>query len=287
MVDDLSVKSESRPPARPKDSEMTPLQLSPSGISTFQQCRRRYKFQYIDKLGDKYGRPKPYFTMANHVHDTVRDFLRVRPVQLRTLTTIEQILQKNWARYHVGFRNAADEQRWRERALAQLRAFVAQHDITVHPIMMEEFLRAEVAPGLVLCGRLDRVDKEHDGSLHIIDYKTGNMPDEMDWMQLELHALILSRRFSLPINKVSYLYLNTSSLQTSLMSSERLAQAQWDFLVAAKAITREKKFTPTPTIWCRNCDFLPICPKKAEIPHSSSIDGQLELWDELNESDNF
>ncbi|MBI4296751.1 MAG: PD-(D/E)XK nuclease family protein [Chloroflexi bacterium] len=284
MGDDLSVKSKSRHAARPKAGEMTPLQLSPSGISTFRQCRQRYKFQYIDKLGDKYGRPRPYFTMANHIHDTVNDFLRLKPLQLRTVTTIEQILQKNWQRYHVGFRNEADEKRWHEKALAQLRAFVTKHDVNVHPVMMEEFLRAEIAPGLVLCGRLDRVDKERDGSLHIIDYKTGNMPHEVDWMQLEFHALILSRRLSLPIGKVSYLYLGTSSLETSSMSRDRLVQAQWDFLVAAKAITGEKKFAPSPSVWCRNCDFLPICPKKAEILPSPA-DGQLELWDEPDESD--
>jgi hypothetical protein len=70
---------------------LTPLHLSPSSIAVFKQCRQRYKFLHIDKLGDQYGKPKPYFTMANHVHTTLKDFLSLQPVGLRTAAELAAV----------------------------------------------------------------------------------------------------------------------------------------------------------------------------------------------------
>src|SRR4030042_4425231 len=54
---------------------VSPLRLSPNSVSTFRRCRQQYKFQYVDKLGDQFFRAKPFFTMGNHVHATLRDLL--------------------------------------------------------------------------------------------------------------------------------------------------------------------------------------------------------------------
>ncbi len=261
---------------------MVSLKLSPSSILVFRQCRQRYKFLYIDKLGDQYGRPRPYFTMANHVHATVKDFLSLQPVQLRTTKAIEELLQRNWRRYRVGFRGHQDEMRWAQKALAQVRAFASNHDVSVQPLMMEKFMEVEISPGLVLRGRMDRIDRESDGTLHIIDYKTGAMPQEPDWAQLELHALIMSKRLSWPVSKVSYLYLGPSVMQSTRMSVEELRRVHWDVLTIARTVHREKKFRPIPGPGCGNCDFISICPKKGEAEPLAAAWGQLELWDDLS-----
>lgn len=271
------------PVYRQKRPEVALLRFSPSGILVFRQCRQRYKFLYIDKLGDKYGRPRPYFTMANHVHATLKDFLSLQPVQLRTAAIIEKLLQRNWRRYHVGFRDNQDEMRWQQKALAQLKAFVANHNVSVQPLMMEEAMKAEITPGLILRGRVDRVDREPDGSLHIIDYKTGSMPQEQDWTQLELYALITSKRFPWPVSKVSYFYLEPSLMQSAKVLVEKLERVHWDVLNIARRIHSEKKFRPRPGLWCGNCDFISICPRKTEAEPLAVAGGQLELWDDFTD----
>jgi putative RecB family exonuclease len=259
---------------------LKPFYLSPSSIAVFKQCRQRYKFLHIDKLGDKYGKPRPYFTMANHVHAALKEFLSLQPVRLRTTATAEELLRKNWQRYRLGFRDKDDELRWVEKAMAQLRSFVSNQDVGAQPIMMEELVEAEINTGLVLRGRIDRVDKQPDGSLHIIDYKTGNKAGEIDWEQLELHALILSKRLTWPVSKISYLYLGNSTMKSTAISVDDLRQVHWRVLTTANKIRQEKEFHPSPSPWCGNCDFISICPGKPESDPVATVSDQLEFWDD-------
>ena len=257
-----------------------PFHLSPTSIAVFKQCRQRYKYLYIDKLGTKFGKPRPYFTMANHVHSTLKELLLLQPVEIRNAAAAEELLRKNWQRYRLGFRDIEEETRWMEKALAQLRIFVKTYDMNAQPMMMEEMVEAEISPGLVLRGRIDRVDKLPDGSLHIIDYKTGNMTGEIDWEQLELHALILSKRLSWPVSTISYLYLDNSIIKTTNTSDADLRKVHWRFLTVANTMRQEKQFCASISSWCRDCDFISICPGKSEAQSSVPSTSQRELWND-------
>jgi len=259
---------------------LKPFHLSPSSIAVFKQCHQRYKFLHIDKLGAQYGKPRPYFTMANHVHATLKEFLSLQPISLRTTATVEELLCENWRRYRLGFRDKDDELRWAEKALTQLRAFVSTQDVGAQPIMMEAMVESEISAGVVLRGRIDRVDKEPDGTLHIIDYKTGNTAGGIDWEQLELHALILSKRLPWPVSKISYLYLNNSTMKSTAISPDDLRQVHWRVLTMANKIRQEKQFYPSPGPWCGNCDFISICPGKSEAETVATAFDQLEFWDD-------
>ncbi len=271
------------PVYRRRRQELPPLRLSPTSILAFRQCRQRYKFLYIDKLGDQYGQPRPYFTMANHVHATLRDFFSLHPVQRRTPAAIQQLLQRNWRRYRVGFRDEDDEARWARKAEVQLKAFVDNYDVSVRPVTMEEAMQTEISPGVILRGRVDRIDREADGSLHIIDYKTGNVPQEMDWTQLELHALIVSRCLPWPVSRVSYLYLGPALMQSTGMAADDLHQVHWGTLSTARTIRGEREFNPEPGRWCGQCDFISICPRGEEAQPLAADSGQLELWNDLSD----
>lgn len=259
-------------------AQFPPLRLSPSSITLFCQCPQLYKFVKIDKLGERYRKARPYFTMANHVHDTLRDFMSLVPIEHRTTETIEKILRRNWQRYRIGFKDREDENRWAKKALAEVKAFVSSQDVSVRPYLVEASLEAEITPGVILQGRLDRVDKEHDNCLHIIDYKTGSMPQESDWMQLRLYALLLSRRSPYPVRKLSYLYLGPAIMESETVNEEGLKEAHWQLLGTARSIVREKQFLPKPGPWCRACDFISICPQQPAIELPRAGDIQLELW---------
>ncbi len=215
--------------------------------------------------------------MANHVHEALRDFFSIVPVEQRTADTLVTLLQKKWRRYRIGFRDRLEERRWYEKAVSQLRGFLLQQELTVQPFMLEAPIEAEITTGLVLRGRVDRVDKESSGSLHIIDYKTGKPPEQPDWTQLQLLALILSRRFPYPVNKLSLHYLSPGTIKTTELHGEELQRAAWDLLRTARSIAREKHYTATAGPHCFNCDFLQICPAKGKA-YEQDIEGDFELW---------
>jgi len=242
-------------------SKAPALKLSPHSIALFKQCKLQYKFQYVDKLGDKYGKAKPYFTMANHVHATLRDLFSVTP-EHRTIESAKRLLTNNWRRYRIGFRGRTDEKRWADRALGEVTRFVTEQDVSITPMMLEAPVEAKITPGLILRGRVDRVDKEPDGTLHLIDYKTGLVPESIDWSQLELHSLILSRIWSTAGTKVSYLYLLSGTTYTKELGQEALNRVRWELLRVASQIRKEKDYHPSPGTACAGCDFAAICPAK-------------------------
>lgn len=252
-------------PVFARENSKTPvLNLSPSGIATFRQCKLQYKFRYVDKLGDQYGKPRPYYTMANHVHATLHDLLSLVAAQNRTVGTARMLLNKNWRRYRIGFRDKADEKRWAQKALAEVTRFVEEQDVTIAPMMLERQIEEQVTPGLVLRGKVDRVDKQPDGSLHVIDYKTGAMPENVDWTQLRLYALILSRSTAYNVSKLSYFYLLSGMTETRRLDKRALEETSWELLRVAAEIRKERYYSPCPGPACAGCDFAVICPAKDE-----------------------
>jgi putative RecB family exonuclease len=240
------------------------FEASPFSLNMFQQCPQRYKFYYTPEIRDIYKRARPYFTMGDHIHATLKDFLSIVPLSERNLPKLEALLREKWRRNRKGFTDREDEKSWGEKAINQLRWFVQNHDIMVTPFLIEDYHSVELTSTIILKGRIDRVDKEADGSLHIIDYKTGKMPAEIDRTQLHIYALILSKKQDLPLKKASYLYLDPGELRTIELAAVDLAQAASYIIDMVDKIRMEREYPATPNNYCGNCDFLEICPKKEE-----------------------
>lgn len=235
------------------------LRLSPFSISIYQQCPRRYKYHYVDGLAQLYKKPWPWLTMGSNVHSTLAEFLGVIPETQRTIETIENLLRRKWRVSREGFVDREEERKWGERALAQLRWFVNTQRIDVRPFMVEKFHEASITPDLTLNGKIDRIDQMDDGSLHVIDYKTGRMPEKVDGFQLLLYSLILSKTLSYPIPEASYLYLADGVWHTLSIAEDDVQDAQSKALEIAREIELERDYPEVAGSLCRLCDFLEIC----------------------------
>ena len=233
-------------------------------LRMFEQCPRRYKFHYVDDLARTYARPRPYYTMGDHVHAALRDFMSSVPVEDRTASRLEELLREKWRRYRRGFADRDEEKLWGERALGQVRWFAESQDLSITPLMVEDYHTAELSPLVTLIGRIDRVDREPEGGLHIIDYKTGRMPEEIDSTQLHVYALILSRTQDTPVTGASYLYLDAGEMRTLHPTPERLEEAAEDVLAAVDTILAEREYPAIVGGHCRLCDFVEICPRQDE-----------------------
>ena len=196
--------------------------------------------------------------MGNNVHAALKDFLSIGP-ESRTPNIAKEFLLKNWASSHLGFKDSEDEKHWFNKASRQVEAFALSPYATGNPLMLESPVETLVSPGVMLYGRVDRVDQEPDGRIHIIDYKTGKEPSHVIWTQLQLQSLILSVVLPASIRSVSFLYLHGCHLCSREVSTADLAETRWEFLGIANKIRRERRYPPRPGVWCEGCDFVSLC----------------------------
>lgn len=239
------------------------LRLSPSKLGSFQRCPREYKFRYVDGLGPRFRRPRAPLTLGANVHSALQGLFAL-PSRQRTAEKLELLLHQRWAANHAGFRSQAQEKAFQERALEQLRWFALHQDLGRHPFMTETFIQARVV-GITLAGRVDRVDKEQEGTLHVIDYKTGPGERNSDPQALFMYALIIEAfKPRQAVSKVSYLCLGDGSQLTWEFTPEAALKTRMGLVESAYRITAEREFPTTPGPFCSLCDFRPICPARAK-----------------------
>ncbi len=235
-------------------------------LNTFQRCPQLYKYSYIDHLDKEYKTPKPYLTMGAHVHNALHDFYSQLEYEDRTFDRLEQILRRRWRENREGFSSREDEAKWGVKALNMLRLFVHRMDLSIQPTMLEDYYDVEVDPTLKIIGRIDRADTLEDGSLHVIDYKTGKYdPDEVSDTQLLLYALIVSANQKRPVTKASYLFLPTWEWHSIDVSQDAADEAIALVREQVALIQQETKFAPQPNKYCSSCDYLSICPVRERI----------------------
>lgn len=235
-------------------------------LSMFELCPQQYKFSYVDHLDKEYKTPKPYLTMGAHVHNALHDFYDQLEPEDRTYEQLEKLLRRRWTENRQGFDSREEEAKWGVKALQMLRLYAHRMDMSVTPVLLEDYYDVEVDDTLKILGRIDRADALEDGSLHVIDYKTGKYtPEDISDLQLILYALIVSANKKAPVTKASYLYLQTwdwytiDIAETDSLEAIELVKAQ------VQQIQEEKEFAPQPNKYCKNCDFLSICPAKQQI----------------------
>ncbi len=240
-------------------------------LQMYAQCPQAYKFTYVDGLADQYKKPKPYLTMGAHVHNALKDFFELKP-EKRDFPTLEAILRNRWRENRKGFSGKEDEAKWGTKAIQMLKLFCYKNNLAIQPVFLENYYDRMIDPGLKILGRIDRVDSDDEG-LHIIDYKTGKLPETPpDPLQLALYGLIMHGRTEKPVTRASYLYLQNNTWQTIAIDESVMQDALTRVQNDVQTILADNAFPATINPHCKTCDFLEICPKQKEI--QVLIDGE-------------
>ncbi|MDI6856951.1 MAG: PD-(D/E)XK nuclease family protein [Dehalococcoidia bacterium] len=245
------------------------FKLSSFRLRVFRQCRRRYKYQYVERIPT---RPTAYNTMGAHVHTALKTFFSLEDATQRTPDALVDLLLESWQHNRAGFTDLADEERWRQRALAQIRTFAQMHDLAARPLLLEGYFEAPVNPNLALLGRIDRVDEDRRG-LHIIDYKTGRRPEEVDSEQLHIYTIILETALGRPVARASYLYLDDGSVWSVEPRRDDLDASLASALTAYEEMLAEREYFPVVGKHCALCDYQEICPQREEIVGRRLLEG--------------
>ncbi len=123
-------------------------------------------------------------------------------------------------------------------------------------------------PPIALTARIDRVDKLTDGTLHIIDYKTGKPKDKLssdDKRQLMIYYLVSQSVKELkdlgPVSLLSYYYIDNAQ-RVSFKPTDKDLEKTEEFLKITVEKIRQRDFSAKPSKFnCQFCSYRQICSK--------------------------
>jgi putative RecB family exonuclease len=245
------------------------FKVSPLKLRVYLTCPLRYRYQYLDRLPP---RLRPQDTVGTAVHLVLQQFFRLPPPE-RTPQRLLELFDQRWATLSPRYRRMPGVEELRERARRQLEEFAARQDLSAQPYLLEPYLEVPLAPDLVLFGRPDRIDQEADGSLHVIDYKTGEPPQEVDAAQLHLYAIMVQKGLGRPVARVSFWFLEGGQTWTEPVGAQALAEAEAQAVALAREMQAAATFPGRLGPHCAHCPFLHVCQHRGEIAQRRQAEG--------------
>jgi len=246
-----------------------PKALSPSRLADFQVCPRRYQHGAVERL----PQPSTYATAKGRFVHYVFEHLYKLPNEKRTVEqarsfvepAIDAILTDE-VRRDIGLDEAMLARLLAETDQIISRYFEMEDPRAIASEGVELALGGEVG-GAPLYGILDRLDRASDGSLTIVDYKTGSVPsrdyDLQTFANTELYAALCEAMLGERPTTIRLLYV-AHGQEIERHVTDVVVRARAD--AAVRAWTKIKRFyddgdfpaTPSRRA-CRFCAFQDRC----------------------------
>ncbi len=272
---------------------------TPTRLSTWLDCPRRYRMTYLDRPAPAKGPPWAHNSLGASVHNALAGWWRLGRRD-RTVAAAGDLLDQGWL--SDGFADPAQSHACRQRSRQLVEDYVAGLDPASEPVGVERTVatRTEL---ITVSGRIDRLDDrrpDHEvadggsaGDLVVVDYKTGRhtptVDDARSSLALALYALAAGRVLRRPCRRVELHHVPTGSvaawehppesLDRQLRRAELIAAECADAderyqAAAAGGAPADDAFAPRPGAGCGWCDFRALCPEgSAASPHRRPWDG--------------
>lgn len=236
------------------------VRLSFSSIRAFEQCPRRFRHEWVDRLPT---RPSPHASYGTSVHAALATHhARRLPIE----PTVEELLRAlyaSWDRSGFAGLDRAAELAWYRDAQDVLRAWFDRQPRPFRPaVAVEQRFAVPVDDVAVLVGAIDRVDADDDGTLHVVDYKTGRLVDReavRGSLQLALYAIACEHLWGRLPADVALDHVRAGVVVRVPLDELDLDAARRAVHATAAGVLAEVD-TPVPGPGCRWCDFRRVCP---------------------------
>lgn len=243
-------------------------QFSYSQLTQFKTCPRQYQYANIFKIPEP---PAANLSFGLSMHNTLREFYREveQEKQARLFTefkpdlSLRQLLKfydEKWI--DQGYESRQHMELRRARGKEILTAFYEHFKEDIPRIrFLEKGFKLRVGE-YTLSGRLDRADDLPDGTLEIIDYKTGRSKTEKEVtedLQLFIYALAAQECFGLKASRLTLYFLDDQTRVSVEPDAKKLSAVKAEIQMIADEINRSN-FVPTPSQHkCQYCPFSKIC----------------------------
>jgi len=247
-----------------------PSTLSPSKITAFTNCPLAFRFSVIEHLPEP---PSPAALKGTLVHRALELLFTDYRAGSRSRSAAQASLDRAWQELRAGVELEALKLDGAETAafIADARELVSRYfeledPDTVRAVGLELHVSTDL-DGVTVHGIIDRLDELDDGSLVVVDYKTGRAPrSEQSRSRLsgvQMYALMCEAERKVRPAVVRLLYLrdrivvSATPTDQTMRGTRQRALGVWS---AIERACREDDFRPNPSSLCRFCAFQAYCP---------------------------
>ncbi len=264
-----------------------PTTFSFSQLRSYEACPYQYKLGTILRLPVQASH---HFSYGNTIHNTLQKFYKqvqdlnnsnqdvsfdlpvkitvLGEVKVPSLETLLGLYEASWE--PDGYPNQAEKNKYFTKGKKELTDFYEknQGNWTVPVALEKDFLIK--LKDYSLKGKIDRIDSVPDGSLQIIDYKTGKEKEKLTkadkeqllWYQLVAEKLPEYSKLG-PVGKLSFYYLTNNQAVDFVADPDDLVELQTKIITLIDGI-QARNFTATPEKnKCEYCPFQAICEFRA------------------------
>ena len=196
---------------------------TPSRLTTWLDCPRRYRMTYLDRPPPQKGPPWAHNTMGAVVHLALARWWS-EPLERRTPLVARTLVDRAWTT--DGFSHDGQAERFRGLAGDMVERYVVGLDPHDEPAGVERTV-ATRSSTLAVSGRVDRIDRRGD-ELVVVDYKTGRhvltTDDARGSLALALYALATARTLRGQCVSVELHHLPTGQVARFDHTEESLAR---------------------------------------------------------------
>jgi DNA helicase-2/ATP-dependent DNA helicase PcrA len=243
--------------------------LSASAIDTYENCPLQFKFEREWRLSKQLHGAMQYGAAVHRVLRTYYDSQRLG----RTKTDEEWLQLFRDDLTASGIQDEYQRDLYLKQGLQQLQDFLAGTKSTPAPEVLhtEEWFEVQIA-GTKVAGRIDRIDRAPDGSVAVVDYKTGkarSQEDADDSLQLSIYAMAAREKWGYNVSQLVFHNLEGNVPVVSRRTEFQLAETRDRVLAVARNIAAGK-FDAKPDFYCSFCAFRGLCPaREKRVPSPS------------------
>lgn len=241
--------------------------LSYSQIETFNICPLHYKLKYIYKVPTPQSASQSFGTT---MHATLKNFYEEIANGVKaTEKFVYKLLESNWV--SDGYTSKTHERKFFEKGKVYLSGFLKyEYDPKILPAAMElPFIIPVGDKTLKIGGKIDRVDMLGDGTIEIMDYKTGaTIPSQKEVdsnLQLSFYALAATTISTEPLGKnpdkikLSLYFLDSQEKISTTRTKKDLEKATEEILKVRGEI-ENSDFKCSGHMFCQNaCEYSLFC----------------------------
>lgn len=246
-----------------------PTSLSPSRLADFQTCPRRYQHASVERIPQpaSYASAKGRFVhyIFEHLMKLAASERTVQAARGLIAAASESVLTPA-VRDEIGLDDAGETRLLAETDVIIDRYFTMEDPRSVTTEGVE--LRVGVTVGdTPLFGILDRLDRDADGNLVIVDYKTGSLPnrnyDSQTFANAELYAVLCEEKLGERPTRIRLLYVSQGETierpvsEVVIRARAAAASAAWN-KIQRYYVDGDFPATPSKNA-CRFCSFTELC----------------------------